>query len=1283
LVLDASSGPVSVQALGAGGLDVVGGKLLTTGTSADTRVTFSPVSPALVGAWAGISVEHSPYATGVPNDGEVALTDTDIAKAVTGVTATDARSVELTNVTIADTSSHGVWTTRTPLVAEGIRVANAGADGVLADRVRDGGTTLRGVSVDHAAAYGLEVHEGPVVLDGIQVTNSGTTGPTHPAIRLYGVRMTLAGTQATVRDLTGGGNGIDAVVLDGLITGDAELLGATNSPTVHQLGHILGRLTVQGPAEVSIRSGSILKGLADPPDTFYPTPSGIQATPVLLRGVHLTAPAGAVITSIGDDTLGPATCGSVLAPDCSQLFGGIRLTTEVETEGKGAQSRVDLHGVRFQQSVTALALDAGMPCFGCPPVMPPATTMTLVDTVISNCLQGLLINHSSATVQLTNFSTAGVARNSVRAAADTLDVVRGTFTDSPEDGSILGVDLKSLLLHDVTLRNVRGGGRGAVVTEISGLDFSTPFVSSPPSRGYTRVIAQGVHVENSGAGYPNSPAATFVGAKVSFGPQGVGPVIGHGNSVNAIAFSGSLLSNLTWRNPPEDDGTDVVFGYRIGNLTVDGPFTFTALPGARIPIAGIVFKGARLDASLGGVTFTPDATAGLLPQIAFAASPDGLLKGNGALIGASLAGVSLASGSGALASGPFPAGLYVKDTIVSGVSVSQGGSLTVRGGDVGSVNADASLIDVQGTRMGTGPTDRGGANVQRAIGITTLRNNEIHGCVRVWADYEGPSARVNLTDNTVSDCTSGPLSQVPAYRVFPIELLGVVTEIGPLGLANNVGKANVTNTILISGEINSDVAIGSVASDASALRPFGFAITYQRSRLSSPYERGLVVHGPFTVSVPTGRPLYLEPTGNYGATALTLVGANLDMGAGSGVTVIGGDLAKTSRCDTDTMDCKSDRDYPGTSHGIIVHRDPLTSRAGWVRVRSAAFRFSPLIVDSGAQSSPDGNFGVSITGSTFEGTYIDVSGSPTSLTSSVVAPHTPNLLLDGPRTYNGVSIHHSSGNVFSGNRLAVRESAAVYLDDAAASMTTNSFFIDRAPIFGGGSAYISMGLPYAVWAVGSPVNMRCSSLHDLTGGVRLPGGSTFTDSDLYNNAKDTTYPPPIESSWDLRGDGPGIKANRVWWGQASGPTSRQVRSTDPVDTSSPATTQRPIAGISASDTRTGPGGTFKPGVMTVRLTFNRMMDTAITPMVTLTGPDRVAHRISGKWSNAAVWAGTYTLTTTNSRSGPNTINASEARSCIPDSARNLMMPASKNVVLATSTTGLSRMYRPDRPVSDS
>ena len=264
LTFDGSQGPVSVQALGAGGIAATGGALRTAGVSANSRIAFDgPTGTA--GSWAGLSAGAGSTMT---------LGFVDVADAVTGISATQAA----------------------------------------------GTVTIQDSSVTRAGSYAIALHGStqsplPVQLQRLQITQSGNgSGAARaPAVLLDQVTATFGAGQ-DVDSLTGGGNGIDGIAWGGSLSSDVTWPTVTNAAASHALGLIPNGLTVNG--DVVLPAGAIVKGFVLP--GYGPA--------LTVNGGFDASARDASILPVNDAYAGASMCPSVLVANCIPSVQGVTVT---------------------------------------------------------------------------------------------------------------------------------------------------------------------------------------------------------------------------------------------------------------------------------------------------------------------------------------------------------------------------------------------------------------------------------------------------------------------------------------------------------------------------------------------------------------------------------------------------------------------------------------------------------------------------------------------------------------------------------------------------------------------------------------------------------------------------------------------------------------------------------------------------------------------------------------------------------------------------------------------
>jgi hypothetical protein len=250
-----------------------------------------------------------------------------------------------------------------------------------------------------------------------------------------------------------------------------------------------------------------------------------------------------------------------------------------------------------------------------------------------------------------------------------------------------------------------------------------------------------------------------------------------------------------------------------------------------------------------------------------------------------------------------------------------------------------------------------------------------------------------------------------------------------------------------------------------------------------------------------------------------------------------------------------------------------------------------------------------------------------------------------PLSHNSTStaLPRNVGLAVSGSTFEFNQAYAISVGYNAKATVTTSRFTNN-----GGTYY------YAINSSGTTA-VDCSLIHSNGQGLYSGGaGTSITGTDLSGNTGTNRY--------DLYAT-VATPAQANWWGQATGPATGQVSGTG-ADTTNFLLSQAPTVDILLTSNNTV-AGKFGPGIMTVTLTFSRLMDTTIQPAVNFTPGN---HPVTGAWqADGKTWIGTYTINASSASPGTNTLNVSGARSCVPEDVTNLMVGNSKTFIVDLGT----------------
>ena len=293
-----------------------GGLVLNPGST--NRMTNSGIRYAATGISMGMP-------TGTRLAQNLTLTNTSISNAAADGVSTRS-PVSITGGAFTNNASHGInidlrnvtASASQPVSISGATIASSGQDGILAVGLTGQTVQIDQASIDHAGAFGINLKDADhLTLTNNTVTNSAAS---FPAIYLNG----FSGLIANVDGNKGAFNGVDAIAFHGTVTGDLPWITArkTSDPAT-PLGYILDNtLTMQSPHTLTVKAGDIVK---------VGNGGVLNLVGANLRADDTGGSSQKVFTSLTDDSVGVATCHSVVVNTCPAAaqpgdWGGITLT---------------------------------------------------------------------------------------------------------------------------------------------------------------------------------------------------------------------------------------------------------------------------------------------------------------------------------------------------------------------------------------------------------------------------------------------------------------------------------------------------------------------------------------------------------------------------------------------------------------------------------------------------------------------------------------------------------------------------------------------------------------------------------------------------------------------------------------------------------------------------------------------------------------------------------------------------------------------------------------------
>jgi hypothetical protein len=560
LVLDGSKGALTIALHGSSPFKLVDGAIRSVGTAATRHVVFksSTATP-----WAGITATGPTPAQGATGSSIVGLDYADLAAGSLSITR--GGMARLANVTrTAAATSQAVTLVGTPLLLSAAKLKGGGVSTVCTAPCW---TSVTGVTVDGASGSGLML-TGISALDirDLVVTNSGRTSPISPAARFLNVLATV-GTTGNIRPVTGGGNGIDAIELDGTVTNDLTWVSPVNALAVHPLGFIAGDLTIMAN-RWTVPTGAVVK----------------VVTSLKLQAADLDASAGgATFTSTADSGVAPASCPSVFGScDTKPTWTGLIVNSA---------KNVTLNAVKIRYAKDGLS--AG------------SDHVAITDSIVELCERGIDANATDVSLVGTTVRDVviPVTLGGGHVLVDAVTVVGGKPKDQfPVQGGITinPIGERALTIRDSTVSNVQGPGL---------------------------VVNRALHptIHNITLRGNGAPAVKLWDGTWSIGPgKDIDGLSGSANLTDAVEVSGTITDDLGWLTPVART-TDGPLGYYLGEsrdplgqygLRIPSGVTLTIPSNAVVKsLMGIRVDGGSVDASAGGAAFASVADDSVGPVL--------------------------------------------------------------------------------------------------------------------------------------------------------------------------------------------------------------------------------------------------------------------------------------------------------------------------------------------------------------------------------------------------------------------------------------------------------------------------------------------------------------------------------------------------------------------------------------------------------------------------------------------------------------------------------------------
>ena len=539
-------------------------------------IVLSPVSQTVSGSgsdfvnaairYAGTGIADTSRATGTANSLAFGLTvsrtaigpsKVDGINAVgTPVSVTDSKFV---NLSAAQAAQHGVAVDFTDASLALLRISNTQFNNTQAEAVV--GRQLSGHTlwitdnhIQNAGTFGIRLPNADQIVlrnNNISASGNGAGGP-YPAIDVTAVTSNFSNY---IRGNVGQGDGINAIVFDGQLTGDLQWVTPPNAlnPATLPLGYMLsGPVTLDG-GKLSLKEANpVVKGLGGPITISGGTLDGAGATGTI------------TFSSIKDPGGSFVSCPSFLSP-CGAApgdWGGLVLT------GSGASGSLDHSFINY--SATGVSIDSGTIIGGAPM---------------------LTVKNS----RIVNTKKDGI--NSVDTPLDVEDTYVGdpSLPSQPNIGghgiiaSFFSPPAKALTLLGNHIASTGSDGIAANGLAGNPVDVETNTISDAHTYGILLVGADQLRMTGNTvntSGGPNAPlrypAYYLNGVKADFeavpASLTVAANAGSGNGIDALMLHGEATKSLSWFTTPVPyaplPAPAPTLGYMLdGPLTVDGNLT--------------------------------------------------------------------------------------------------------------------------------------------------------------------------------------------------------------------------------------------------------------------------------------------------------------------------------------------------------------------------------------------------------------------------------------------------------------------------------------------------------------------------------------------------------------------------------------------------------------------------------------------------------------------------------------------------------------------------------------
>jgi hypothetical protein len=505
-------------------------------------------------------------------------------------------------------TGNGIWFDRGANISGVTEISNTGQEGILGiglntDPIAGFPVVITGTAVQGAGTYGIRLTPAGPALAGAGltitrnvVTNSGTGGSPYPAIYLNGVsagillypgEVAAPASLVWIRDNTGKGNGLDALVFHGSVARNLTWLTAYKNQPAQRLGYLLdGDLDMNGHM-LTVNAGDVVK---------VGNGGTINMNGGRLQADGTSTSSQKIFTTLADNSAGVAACPSVfLSPGCSaanSYWKGLSLPAKppVSPSTTPLLSDGTLVNAAIRYAKTGISISSG-------------ATSTFASSVY-----GLVVERSAiGPIQVDGINSTATAISVTNSTVNGNGGVHGVTADLTAAPSGTALRFSGNRFMSTGAEAILGQALAGQPVWITDNQIQHAGTFGIRLLNADELVLRNNNISTSGTGPIGYPAAYLAGVTANFSTDVRGNV-GQGNGINAIVIDGQANGDMTWTTPPSTNTpTTKPLGYMLdGGLLVQGGTLTVRSTDVVKGLGGVItISGGTLNAGdAGAKTFT-------------------------------------------------------------------------------------------------------------------------------------------------------------------------------------------------------------------------------------------------------------------------------------------------------------------------------------------------------------------------------------------------------------------------------------------------------------------------------------------------------------------------------------------------------------------------------------------------------------------------------------------------------------------------------------------------------